>query len=173
MNYYTEIRDYAERLGKMLSDPDNRAEMKQTIDEALEKHGEMWLVAALIHGSTGYYQHNTAMANVVNPYKRGEEVCYSERAYACFRADLIWMLWCDVGIFNRLAPEKQVKKIAYAIYAGLQSSEAQWSLSSLYPTDAWGYEEALGKLINGVLNGDPIDVSKIEEALKSKLVVAA
>ena len=125
----------------MLSDPENRAEWRQTIDEALTEHGEDWLLAALIEGSTGYYQPKSAMNGVVEPYKRGEEVCYSERAYACFRGDLIWMLWCDVDTFNMKDPAIQQQKLLYVKWARGHSDEAQDSLSMLYPTMNYKFVE--------------------------------
>lgn len=141
MNYYNHIKDYSERRKAILSDPENRTEWRQVIDQALAEHGEDWLVAALIEGSIGYYQPTTAMNNVVIPYKKGEETCYSERAFACFAADLLWMLWSDVDMFNRKDPETQRQKLLYVKWARRHSEEAQGSLSMLYPTMNYKFEE--------------------------------
>lgn len=140
MNFYHEIRDYRPRLNKMLSDPDNRAEFKQVIDKALEEHGDEYVIAAMIHGSVGYYQPDSARV-ALNQYKKGFEVVYSERGSACFSGDMLWMLWSDVDQLNGMDEEKRKQKLLYVKYASKYSGEGQDSLSMLYPTTNYKFEE--------------------------------
>jgi len=105
---------------------------KQTIDVALNIYGLYWCIAAMVDRSIGYYTANTARIAIEN-YQAGLNPV-SERCAACFKSDFELMLTCDFIGFEWASNEKQVKVIEQVKAMEKLSSDAQHSISMLYPT---------------------------------------
>ena len=82
--------------------------MNAKIRSVLEdkKRGKDWLVAAVVHGSIGYYSPLGAQ-NCIEEYLRGQRENYSERCTSCFGSDLEKEILHDLSSFESLPPDKQ------------------------------------------------------------------
>ena len=105
---------------------------KETIRAALNTYGFDWCRAALVHGSIGYYTAETSKIALKN-YLQGLNPI-SERCYCCYNADFELMLTCDFRGFEWASLEKQHRVISQVHAMDKMSSEAQMSVSMLYPT---------------------------------------
>lgn len=119
----------------------SKEERIEEIRSFLLYRGVIWCIAALIEGSIGYYQYKSALI-VIREFLQGltDErflVSFRERSYACFGTDLTLEMLHDFRLFLYIEqehPEKTANVVQYTEKSAELSSEAQWSLSMLYPT---------------------------------------
>ena len=111
----------------------NTEYFKAVVEDALNNKGELWVIAALVDGSIGYYQPNSAHITLER-FKQGEIKWYSERCSACFRNNGPYMIYCDVERFKEIDTDKQDAIIDYCKALIDADNETQLSYSMLYPT---------------------------------------
>jgi hypothetical protein len=92
-----------------------------------------WLVAAIIHGSMGYYTPLGA-ENLVNDCLRGERENYSERCSTCFHTDLEKEIMHDISAFEELSADKQRKLTQTIKEVRKMDSVSQTTFGLFYPT---------------------------------------
>ena len=106
---------------------------KAAIDETLRDKGDLWVIAALVDGSIGYYQPRSASVTL-DRFKAGDIHFYSERCSACFRNNGPYMIYCDIERFNEIDTDKQNAIVEYCKQIMNTDNETQLSYSMLYPT---------------------------------------
>jgi hypothetical protein len=98
-----------------------------------EKQGKAWLVAAVVHGSTGYYSPLGA-ENCINEYVSGQKENYSERCMACFGSDLEKEILHDLSNFESLSPDKQNQVLNIVKQVKKLGPMGQMTFGLLYPS---------------------------------------
>jgi hypothetical protein len=98
-----------------------------------EKRGKDWLVAAVVHGSIGYYSPLGA-ENCINDYVQGQRENYSERCASCFGSDLEKEILHDLSSFESLPPEKQNRVLGIIKQVRKLDSVSQMTFGLLYPS---------------------------------------
>jgi hypothetical protein len=97
------------------------------------ERGRDWLIAAIVHGSIGYYTPLGA-ENTLNSYIRGERENYSERCSTCFQCDLEKEIMHDISAFEALDESKQMKLIQTIRAVRKMDSVSQTTFGLFYPT---------------------------------------
>ena len=95
--------------------------------------GRDWLVAAIVHGSIGYYTPLGA-EKLVEDYIRGARKNYSERCATCFHCDLEKEILHDISSFQALSSEKQSEISKTLREVRKMDSVSQTTFGLLYPT---------------------------------------
>jgi hypothetical protein len=103
------------------------------IQKALDEHGDMWTIAAMVDGSIGYHTPRHAKI-LIERFRRGDRIDYCERCIACFDDNLVNMMFCDIVRMEQLEPERREKLIAFCESLSKASDEIQGAYSMLYPT---------------------------------------
>jgi len=98
-----------------------------------EKRGKEWLVAAVVHGSIGYYSPLGAQ-NCIDEYVRGQRENYSERCSTCFGSDLEKEILHDLNSFEPLSHDKQNRILDIIKQVGMQDPVSQTTFGLLYPS---------------------------------------
>jgi len=98
-----------------------------------KKRGKDWLVAAVVHGSIGYYSPLGAQ-NCIEEYLRGQRENYSERCMACFGSDLEKEILHDLGSFESLPPDKQNRVLGVIRQVKKLDPVGQTTFGLLYPS---------------------------------------
>lgn len=125
------IDNHIDRLNAYLEA--NTEYFQAYIQDTLNNKGELWVIAALVDGSIGYYQPHSAQI-AINRFKQGHIKWYSERCSACFRNNGPYMIYCDITRFEDIDAEKQGAIITYCKNLINTDSETQLTYSMLYPT---------------------------------------
>ncbi|MDW7727994.1 MAG: hypothetical protein SCH70_12970 [Candidatus Methanoperedens sp.] len=113
-----------------------KEQQRQSILKTIEEKGEMWMVAAMIHGSIGYHTPEHAK-RIIARFRAGNTRDTCERCDACFRTDLLEMMDCDIQTFKRyweLAPEKAKNLISFTEKVCKLDSQHQETIGLLFPT---------------------------------------
>lgn len=113
-----------------------KEQQRQIILKTIEEKGEMWMVAAMVHGSIGYHTPKHAQ-KLIARLKEGNIRDFCERCDACFSTDLLAMLEYDIGVFERCGefdPEKAKNLLNFAEKVSQLDSERQGSISLSFPT---------------------------------------
>ena len=97
------------------------------------ERGRDWLVAAIVHGSIGYYTPLGA-ENILNNYIRGDRENYSERCVTCFQCDLEKEIFHDVSAFQTLDQSRQTKLIQRIREVRKMDCVSQTTFGLFYPT---------------------------------------
>jgi hypothetical protein len=95
--------------------------------------GMDWLIAAIVHGSIGYYTPLGA-ENLVNDYLRDGRENYSERCSTCFHSNLEKEIMHDISDFDSLSADKQRKLIETIKEVRKMDSASQTTFGLFYPT---------------------------------------
>ena len=105
------------------------------IRSALEdkERGNDWLVAAIVHGSIGYYSPLGAQ-NCIDEYVRGQRENYSERCSSCFGSDLEKEILHDLDSFESLSRDKQNRILDIIKQVGKQDPVSQTIFGLFYPS---------------------------------------
>ena len=113
-----------------------KEEKIEYVNKILEEKGEDWIVAAMVEGSIGYHTPKHARA-LIRRFRKGERKDYCERCIACFKCDLVEMIWWDVVRFEELEERdpKKVKRLLEFVRGVEQlDEEGQIAVSLMYPT---------------------------------------
>lgn len=105
------------------------------ISEILEnkEKGCDWLVAALVHGSIGYYTPLGA-DNLIKDYICGKKKNYSERCATCFQCNLEKEITHDVSTFEKLNSSSQKKLMLVISEVRKMDGVSQTTFGLYYPT---------------------------------------
>jgi len=95
--------------------------------------GNDWLVAAIVHGSIGYYTPLGAQ-NCIDEYLRGQRENYSERCTTSFGSDLEKEILHDLNSFESLPSDKQNRVLDIIKQVGKLDSVSQTTFGLLYPS---------------------------------------
>lgn len=114
----------------------DHSEQKAYIQQCLAEKGDDWVMAAMIDGSIGY--HSVKHCEIlISRFRAGEETDWCERCDACFKCDLIRMMFCDcIGFARQEAQgfDSVAKNIAFVKATRNLSDEHQTMLTLAYPT---------------------------------------
>ena len=98
-----------------------------------EKKGKDWLVAAVVHGSIGYYSPLGA-ENCINEYVSGQKENFSERCTSCFGSDLEKEILHDLSSFESLPPDTQNRILDVIKQVKKLDPAGQTTFGLLYPS---------------------------------------
>jgi hypothetical protein len=97
------------------------------------QRGRDWLVAAIVHGSIGYYT-PLGSENILNSYIRGERENYSERCVTCFQCDLEKEILHDIAAFESLDQSTKTKLVETIREVRKMDGVSQTTFGLFYPT---------------------------------------
>ena len=106
------------------------------VQEAINKKGTDWVVAAMVEGSIGYHSPGSAR-RLVKDYLEGRRTDYCERCMACFSCNLEKMIKYDIQTFERLEeilPAKAKRIIAFCKKMEDLDCIQQTTVGLLYPS---------------------------------------
>ena len=113
-----------------------KEQQRQTILKTIQEKGDVWMIAAMVHGSIGYHTPKHAQ-RLITRLKEGHISDFCERCDACFGTDLLAMLDYDINVFERCGefnPEKEKNLINFVEKVSQLDSERQGTISLLFPT---------------------------------------
>ena len=96
--------------------------------------GHDWLVAAVVHGSIGYYTPLGA-ENILSNYVRGERENHTERCATCFHYDLEQEILHDISSFETLDLPRQEKLVQIVKEVRKMDGVSQTTFGLFYPTN--------------------------------------
>ena len=105
--------------------------IRKTLED--KEKGREWLIAAIVHGSIGYYTPLGA-ENILNSYIRGDRENYSERCVTCFQCDLEKEILHDISAFESLDGSSQTKLVETIREVRKMDGVSQTTFGLFYPT---------------------------------------
>jgi len=99
----------------------------------------IWLVAAMVDGSVGYYTPQAAESQI-RGFLNGRNVSYAERTICLYKCDLALEILSDVRYFLSLEEinEERVRKIVNFVRKWYEIDVEDWAksktISMMYPT---------------------------------------
>jgi len=107
----------------------------QYIKRAMDKYGELWVIAAMVDGSIGYHTFTSAKNLLTNVMENTFIGC--ERTMTCYDGDASLEIASDIFRMERLAeknPEKAKRLMEFVKKIANLPWEQASAISSLYPT---------------------------------------
>jgi hypothetical protein len=97
------------------------------------ERGRDWLIAAIVHGSIGYYT-PVGAENILNSYIGGEKENYSERCSTCFQCVMEKEIMHDISAFETLDESRQTKMVQTIRAVRKMDVVSQTTFGLFYPT---------------------------------------